>query len=54
MARQSDPRKVSVVFDIEDWNELAAEAKRQDRTFSWLIQKAWRRARIRIRTLSNE
>ena len=43
-----DPRKASVYLPEPMLVEIHAEAKRQDRSFSWLVQKAWKRARAEI------
>lgn len=44
-----DPRKASVYLPEAIVTEIHAEAKRQDRTFSWLVQRAWKKAREEIR-----
>jgi uncharacterized small protein (TIGR04563 family) len=41
----SDKRKQSLYFPEEMLKEIQAEAVRQDRSLSWLVQKAWRVAR---------
>lgn len=50
-SRKSDPRKVSVYLPESMREEILAEGKRQDRSLSWLLQKAWRRAREEIQRL---
>jgi uncharacterized small protein (TIGR04563 family) len=50
-APKSDPRKVSVYLPDTIMDELRAEAQRQERSLSWLIQKSWRMARDEIRKL---
>ncbi|MDY0062809.1 MAG: TIGR04563 family protein [Myxococcota bacterium] len=49
MAGTSDKRKQSLYFPEEMLNEIKAEAARQDRSLSWIVQKAWRIARADIR-----
>jgi uncharacterized small protein (TIGR04563 family) len=41
----SDKRKQSLYFPEEMLKEMQAEATRQDRSLSWIVQKAWRTAR---------
>jgi uncharacterized small protein (TIGR04563 family) len=40
-----DKRKQSLYFPEEMLQEIQDEAKRQDRSMSWIVQKAWKRAR---------
>jgi uncharacterized small protein (TIGR04563 family) len=42
----SDRRKQSLYFPEEMLTEIQAEAERQDRSLSWIIQQAWRIARL--------
>ena len=42
---KSDKRKQSLYFPEEMLNEITAEANRQDRSLSWIVQKAWKIAR---------
>ena len=44
----SDKRKQSLYFPESMLNEIAAEAARQDRSLSWIVQKAWKIARKEI------
>ena len=44
-----DRRKQSLYFPESMLKEMADEAARQDRSLSWLVQKAWRLARDEIR-----
>lgn len=44
----SDKRKQSLYFPEEMLSEIAGEAARQDRSLSWIVQKAWRAARREI------
>lgn len=37
----SDKRKQSLYFPEEMLDEIKKEAERQDRSLSWIIQKAW-------------
>jgi uncharacterized small protein (TIGR04563 family) len=41
----SDKRKQSLYFPEEMLKEIGAEATRQDRSLSWIMQKAWKVAR---------
>ena len=43
-----DERKVSLYFPHDLLVELKAEAKRQDRTMSWLIRRSWSLAKREI------
>jgi uncharacterized small protein (TIGR04563 family) len=45
----SDKRKQSLYFPEEMLREIAAEGARQDRSLSWIVQKAWKVARQEIR-----
>jgi len=45
----SDKRKQSLYFPEEMWKEMIAEATRQDRSLSWIVQKAWKLARQDIK-----
>ncbi len=42
-------RKQSLYFPEEMLEEIKAEATRQDRSLSWIVQRAWRVAREEIR-----
>jgi uncharacterized small protein (TIGR04563 family) len=44
-----DKRKQSLYFPKAMLEELQAEAARQDRSLSWIVQQAWRLARAEIR-----
>jgi len=44
----SDKRKQSLYFPEEMLKEIQDEATRQDRSLSWIVQKAWRTARGQI------
>jgi len=41
----NDKRKQSLYFPDEMLKEIQAEATRQDRSLSWIVQKAWKIAR---------
>ncbi|MEK6607659.1 MAG: TIGR04563 family protein [Myxococcota bacterium] len=41
----SDKRKQSLYFPEEMLKEIQDEAARQDRSLSWIVQKAWKIAR---------
>ena len=41
----SDKRKQSLYFPEDMLKEIQSEAARQDRSLSWIVQKAWKIAR---------
>jgi uncharacterized small protein (TIGR04563 family) len=45
----TDKRKQSLYFPEDMLNEIRAEAERQDRSLSWIVQKAWKTARADLR-----
>lgn len=47
----ADARKQSLYFPEEMLHEIQEEATRQDRSLSWVVQRAWRAARERIAKL---
>ncbi|HEX9308219.1 MAG TPA: TIGR04563 family protein [Anaeromyxobacter sp.] len=47
----SDARKQSLYFPEEMLRQMQDEAIRQDRSLSWVVQRAWRLARERIAKL---
>ena len=47
----TDKRKQSLYFPEEMLKEIAAEAARQDRSLSWIVQKAWKVARKDIMSI---
>lgn len=47
----TDKRKQSLYFPEDMLEELRAEADRQDRSLSWLVQRAWEIARSEIMRL---
>ncbi len=44
----SDKRKQSLYFPEDMLKEIQDEATRQDRSLSWIVQKAWKIARKEI------
>ena len=44
----SDKRKQSLYFPEQMLREIQEEASRQDRSMSWIVQKAWKTARKEI------
>jgi uncharacterized small protein (TIGR04563 family) len=44
----SDKRKQSLYFPEDMLDEIKHEAERQDRSLSWIIQKAWTLAKTDI------
>ena len=47
--RKTDKRKQSLYFPVDMLEEIQYEAARQDRSLSWIVQKAWKIARSEIR-----
>lgn len=45
----SDHRKQSLYFPEEMLAEIQREAQRQDRSLSWIVQQAWRLARVELK-----
>jgi uncharacterized small protein (TIGR04563 family) len=45
---ESDKRKQSLYFPEQMLDEIKKEATRQDRSLSWIVQKAWKAARKEI------
>jgi uncharacterized small protein (TIGR04563 family) len=43
-----EKRKQSLYFPDEMLTEIQAEATRQDRSMSWIVQQAWKMAREQI------
>ena len=48
MANFTDKRKQSLYFPEDMLREIEAEAQRQDRSLSWIVQQAWKAARAQI------
>ena len=46
---QTDDRKQSLYFPEDMLQEMKREAVRQDRSLSWIVQRAWQIARDRIK-----
>jgi uncharacterized small protein (TIGR04563 family) len=46
-----DPRKQSLYFSAAILEDVAREARRLDRSASWVLQRAWLSARLEIRKL---
>lgn len=46
-----DKRKQSLCLPEEMLKEIVAEAERQDRSLSWIVQHAWKHARAKIASL---
>jgi uncharacterized small protein (TIGR04563 family) len=47
----SDKRKQSLYFPAKMLEEIQAEASRQDRSLSWVMQQAWRLAKGELRAM---
>jgi uncharacterized small protein (TIGR04563 family) len=47
----TDKRKQSLYFPEEMLKEIGHEATRQDRSLSWIVQRAWQAARKEIKTI---
>ena len=47
----TDKRKQSLYFPEEMLQEIKDEAARLDRSLSWVVQRAWKIARLEIRKL---
>ena len=48
---KSDKRKQSLYFPEDMLEEIKEEAARLDRSLSWIVQRAWKIARIEIKRL---
>ena len=48
---ESDKRKQSLYFPEAMLKEISAEATRQDRSLSWIVQKAWKAARKEFKNI---
>jgi len=46
---QTDERKQSLYFPEDMLQEMKQEAIRQDRSLSWIVQRAWQIARDQIK-----
>ncbi len=47
----TDSRKQSLYFPAEMLEEIQKEANRQDRSLSWIVQQAWRIARVQMKKM---
>ena len=47
----TDSRKQSLYFPAEMLDEIQKEANRQDRSLSWIVQQAWRIARMQMKKM---
>jgi uncharacterized small protein (TIGR04563 family) len=52
--RRTDKRKQSLYFPGAMLDEIAAEARRLDRSLSWVVQRAWKIARGEITKMKGE
>jgi uncharacterized small protein (TIGR04563 family) len=50
---KADSRKQSLYFPMQMLEEIREEAKRLDRSLSWVIQRAWTVAKTHIREMPN-
>lgn len=48
---ETDKRKQSLYFPEAMLKEISDEATRQDRSLSWIVQKAWKAARKEIKSM---
>lgn len=48
---ESDKKKQSLYFPDEMLREIVSEATRQDRSISWIVQKAWKASRKDIKSI---
>lgn len=44
----------SIYIDADTWRQLESEAKRLDRSVSWLLMRAWLIARDRVRGMPDD
>ena len=45
------PKKQSFYFPVEMLKEIEIEAKKRNRSMSWVFQRAWKMARLEIKKL---
>ena len=45
----NEKRKQSLYFPVDVLEEIQSEAIRQDRSLSWVVQRAWTLARERVK-----
>ena len=48
---KTDKRKQSLYFPEDMLQEIKDEAARLDRSLSWVVQRAWKQARLEIKTI---
>lgn len=48
MDRQTDKRRQSLYFPEDMLKEIQEQATRQDRSLSWLVQRAWKISRAQL------
>lgn len=48
---KSDKRKQSLYFPEEMLKEIAEEARRLDRSLSWVVQRAWKMGKEHVKKL---
>jgi uncharacterized small protein (TIGR04563 family) len=53
MSQPTDKRKQSLYFPEDVLQEIQAEAIRQDRSLSWIVQQAWKLGRERLMKVPN-
>jgi uncharacterized small protein (TIGR04563 family) len=51
MAPTADKRKQSLYFPETMLDDIRAEAKRLNRSLSWVVQRAWKVARLEMKRL---
>ncbi len=51
--RKRGSSKQSLYFPMEMLSEIRSQAKRLDRSLSWIIQRAWTLAKAEIRRMPN-
>ncbi len=49
--KSADKRKQSLYFPADLLQEMQEEAKRLDRSLSWVVQRAWKESRASLRAL---
>ncbi len=47
----TDSRKQSLYFPADMLEEITREANRQDRSLSWIVQQAWKIARVQMKKM---
>lgn len=51
---KNDKRKQSLYFPEETLQEIKDEAARLDRSLSWVVQRAWKIARLEVKKLPSD